>query len=81
MLATIAFAATLSALPPRPEAPGREAWTFREELAAHENAPAWRPKGAPWLKDRISRCSFGPIKREPYNRDELMDDVDYYPDG
>ncbi|MFA6716366.1 MAG: hypothetical protein WC082_02530 [Victivallales bacterium] len=34
----------------------------------------------PWLKSRISRCFFGPIKRPPLNRDELADDVDYYPD-
>lgn len=34
----------------------------------------------PWLKSRISRCFFGPIKRPPLNRDELFDDVDYYPD-
>jgi ferredoxin len=34
----------------------------------------------PWIKNRISRCFFGPIKRPPLNRDELMDDVDYYPD-
>lgn len=35
----------------------------------------------PWLKHRISRCYFSPIKRPPANRDELMDDVDYYPDA
>ena len=35
----------------------------------------------PWLKNRISRCYFGPIKRPPLNHDELMDDVDYYPDA
>jgi hypothetical protein len=34
----------------------------------------------PWLKSRISRCFFGPIKRPPFNRDELADEVDYYPD-
>ncbi|MBQ6470905.1 MAG: hypothetical protein IJJ33_02895, partial [Victivallales bacterium] len=34
----------------------------------------------PWLRNRISRCFFGPIKRPPFNRDELMDDMDYYPD-
>ncbi len=34
----------------------------------------------PWLKSRISRCFFGPIKRPPFSRDELLDDVDYYPD-
>lgn len=37
--------------------------------------------GSYWLKDRISRCCFGPIKRPPLNRDELADDVDYYPDA
>ena len=30
----------------------------------------------PWLKNRISRCFFGPIKRPPFNIDELMNDVD-----
>ena len=34
----------------------------------------------PFIKSRISRCFFGPINRPPKNRDELMDDVDYYPD-
>ena len=34
----------------------------------------------PAIKRRISRCFFGPIKRFPAMRDELMDDVDYYPD-
>ena len=33
-----------------------------------------------WLKNRISRCFFGPIKRPPFNVDELMNDIDYYPD-
>ena len=33
-----------------------------------------------WLKNRVSRCFFGPIKRPPKNRDELMDDMDYYPE-
>ncbi|MDD2455194.1 MAG: hypothetical protein PHG96_09545 [Kiritimatiellae bacterium] len=34
----------------------------------------------PFIKSRVSRCFFGPIKRPPRYRDELMDDVDYYPD-
>ncbi|MBN8216286.1 MAG: hypothetical protein J0L75_06565 [Spirochaetes bacterium] len=34
----------------------------------------------PVIRTRISRCFFGPIKRPPMNRDELADDVDYYPD-
>ncbi|MBN1197809.1 MAG: hypothetical protein JXA23_00560 [Bacteroidales bacterium] len=32
------------------------------------------------VERRISRCVYGPIKRPPAMRDELMDDVDYYPD-
>ncbi len=35
----------------------------------------------PWVKNRISRCFFSPIKRPPLNHDELMDDVDYYPEA
>lgn len=35
----------------------------------------------PWLRNRISRCFFGPIKRPPFFRDELTDDIDYYPEG
>lgn len=35
----------------------------------------------PWVKNRITRCFFGPIKRPPLNHDELMDDVDYYPEA
>lgn len=34
----------------------------------------------PVIRTRISRCFFGPINRPPKNRDELADDVDYYPD-
>jgi len=34
----------------------------------------------PTIQRRISRCFFGPIKRAPKMRDELMDDVNYYPD-
>ncbi len=34
----------------------------------------------PWLKSRISRCFFSPVKRWPVNTDELLDDINYYPD-
>lgn len=37
-------------------------------------------EGGMWLSNRISRSFFGPIKRPPHCRDELADDVDYYPD-
>ncbi|MFO7973006.1 MAG: hypothetical protein R6V12_00060, partial [Candidatus Hydrogenedentota bacterium] len=36
---------------------------------------------SPFVSTRISRCFFGPIKRPPKNRDELLDDIDYYPHG
>ena len=82
-----AIAAFALALPPVPKAPGPEAWKFREELALSEEGksgaalPSSVTEGkTPWLKNRISRCFFGPIKRPPFNRDELADGIDYYPD-
>ena len=38
----------------------------------------WRRK--PAVKIRISRCFFGPTGRPPFFIDELMNDVDYYPE-
>lgn len=35
---------------------------------------------SPVIQRRLSRCFYGPIKRPPMNRDELEDDIDYYPD-
>ena len=55
----------------------RAAYYLEDRVAAGDLAPTVR---RPWLRNRISRCFFGPIKRPPFNRDELMDDVDYYPD-
>ena len=34
----------------------------------------------PVIERRISRCFYGPIKRAPKMKDELMDEVDYYPE-
>ncbi len=34
----------------------------------------------PWLKSRITRGYFSPTNRPPKNGDELLDDIDYYPD-
>ena len=42
--------------------------------------PAGNIEKHPVVQRRISRCFFGPIKRYPKMRDELMDDVNYYPD-
>ena len=54
----------------------RAAYHFEARETAGDLAPATR---TPWLRHRISRCFFGPIKRAPFYRDELMDDIDYYP--
>ena len=34
----------------------------------------------PFIKNRISRCFFGPTNRPPFMIDELMNEIDYYPD-
>ena len=34
-----------------------------------------------FLERRISRCFFSPINRPPHNKEELGDDIDYYPEG
>jgi len=34
----------------------------------------------PVIRTRISRCFYGPVNRPPRRRDELTDDVDYYPE-
>lgn len=54
----------------------RAAYHFEARETAGDLAPTTR---TPWLRHRISRCFFGPIKRAPFYRDELMDDIDYYP--
>jgi hypothetical protein len=62
----------------------RRAIFHLEEMIAAAEGPFLSPgvtSKKPWLKHRITRCFFGPIKRPPLNRDELMDDVDYYPEA
>jgi len=34
----------------------------------------------PVIRTRLSRCFYGPVNRPPKGRDELADDVDYYPE-
>jgi hypothetical protein len=61
----------------------RRAIFYLEDLILSSEGPFLAPtliKRKPWVKNRVSRCFFGPIKRPPLNRDELMDEVDYYPD-
>ncbi len=57
---------------------------FRIEDEMLRRRGAFLPLGmverSPFVQRRISRCFFGPIKRPPRMRDELMDDVDYYPE-
>ena len=60
----------------------RGLYYFEEQFCGSKGA--FLPKGSirrdNWLKNRISRCFFGPIKRPPFNIDELMNDIDYYPE-
>ncbi len=42
--------------------------------------PLGKIEREPKVIRRISRCFFGPIKRPPLMRDELLDEVDYYPE-
>ena len=61
----------------------RAIYFFEDRLLGSEAAALafGRTSRKPWVRNRISRCFFGPIKRPPFNRDELMDDIDYYPDA
>ena len=61
----------------------RRALVFIEDMISGTGGPFLpfcKIKRKPFIKTRVSRCFFGPIKRPPMNRDELMDDVSYYPD-
>ena len=60
----------------------RGLYYFEEQLCASKNAflPKQTIRRDNWLKNRISRCFFGPIKRLPFNIDELMNEIDYYPE-
>ena len=55
----------------------RAVYYYQDRMRAGDLAPCVRK---PWVRNRIARCFFGPIKRPPLNHDELMDDVDYYPE-
>lgn len=72
-------------VPSPPPEPPPERWRFKDDLSRKMPGDydiRKRHAGeTPWLSNRISRCFFGPIKRPPFHRDELMDDVDYYPDN
>ena len=59
----------------------RAIYHFEDRLLGSE-APALafgRTSRKPWVRNRISRCFFSPVKRPPFNHDELLDDIDYYP--
>ena len=60
----------------------RAIYFFEDKLCEVDGQRAtvggWRRK--PFVKNRISRCFFGPTYRPPFFIDELTNDVDYYPD-
>ncbi len=55
---------------------------IEDELIAREGPflPIGKIYRKPWLRDRITRGFFSPTNRPPKNGDELLDDIDYYPD-
>ncbi len=62
----------------------RGLYEFTDLLSAENGA--FPPAGLriaryPFLKTRLGRCPFSPIKRKPLNVDELLEETDYYPDG
>lgn len=68
---------------PDPEGIRRGIYAFIDLLLAEGGAlPApVRLEKKPFLAVRLGRCPFSPIKRWPLNTDELLDDVDYYPEA
>ena len=58
----------------------RALYYLRDQIAASPYLKKGVTERSAWLKNRISRCFFGPIKRPPFNIDELMNDIDYYPE-
>ena len=61
----------------------RRAVYFMEDRIRETGGPditkgTWRRK--PFVRNRISRCFFGPTNRPPFRIDELMNDIDYYPE-
>lgn len=61
----------------------RRAVYFFEDRISEAEGPAatqgeWQRK--PFIRNRISRCFFGPTNRPPFYIDELTDDLDYYPE-
>lgn len=51
---------------------------IREAEGKSATLGVWRRK--PFIKRRISRCFFGPTYRPPFCIDELMNDINYYPE-
>ncbi len=61
----------------------RRGLVLLEDELLRNGGPFLKPgvtRKTPVIRTRLSRCFFGPIKRPPKNRDELADDVDYYPE-
>lgn len=61
----------------------RRALVHLEDIIIKSEAPFLKPftkTRKPFVKTRITRGFFSPTNRPPKNIDELLDDVDYYPD-
>ena len=60
----------------------RAIYYLEDEMTAREGAllPLGKIERKPWLRSRVTRGFFSPTNRPPKNGDELLDDIDYYPD-
>lgn len=55
---------------------------LEDEMQRREGAilPRGEISKKPYIRTRITRGFFSPTNRPPKNQDELLDDIDYYPD-
>ena len=71
-------------VPSPPAEPLPESWRFKADISrpmpGDYDVRRLMAGRTPWLTNRISRSFFGPTKRPPHNRDELADEIDYYPE-
>ena len=65
-----------------PEGVRGAVYLFEEQLRIHESTAVLTGEfhRTPAIRWRVSRCFFTPTCRPPFYKDELTDDIDYYPD-
>ena len=66
-----------------PEGMRRAVYALEDKILSITDGklPGCSIRRKPWIRNRISRCFFGPTNRPPLCIDELTNDVDYYPEA